>query len=301
MILFYGMFRSGLHRRFREPTLTLPVICAATFTMLLVAYLNRSTEISLDAFMLTAFLFGIFHLDTRRHILLAVGWLSAYLLVILLRGYQQGSATEFQHDLMRWVVLCLLFAGLIVIAIQIRNLLARLASTQDQLEHVQERAVRDELTGSYNRHRLNHELTQAKHNADTQSVPFCICLIDIDHFKIINDDNGHQIGDRILREFVKVAHDSIRATDVFGRYGGDEFMHLLLGSELKGAVMHAERLRVHAGFLDLQPILHKTGISVSIGVAQYRDGETIGQLIERADSALYRAKKLGRNRVEWEQ
>jgi diguanylate cyclase (GGDEF)-like protein len=126
-----------------------------------------------------------------------------------------------------------------------------------------------------------------------------MCLIDIDRFKEINDGNGHLAGDTILKEFSRLARNSIRDSDVLGRYGGDEFLLILKDTDLKGAVMHAERLRVYAHFLDFQKVLAQKHISLSIGVAQYRKGEKITDLISRADSALYQAKQLGRNRVEW--
>src|SRR3569833_4520153 len=97
----------------------------------------------------------------------------------------------------------------------------------------------------------------------------------------------------------RTSRDSIRDTDILGRYGGDEFLQILPDTDLKGAVMHAERLRVYAHFLDFRKVLAQQHISLSIGVAQYRSGEKITDLISRADTALYQAKQLGRNRVEW--
>lgn len=299
VLAFYSLFRSGINMRFREPSLMLPQLIVSVSIMLTVAYLERATQLALVPFILIAFSFGIFRLSTGLLILLSAGCLGLYLGMIMLRANGQGFDDGFRADLVQWFVLALTLPGMILVGKQIQNLRQLLRATRYQLEHYEEKSVRDELTGLYNRRQLQTELEQAKLQADTSSVPFSICLIDIDRFKEINDNNGHLTGDTILKEFARVARDSIRDTDVLGRYGGDEFLQILPDTDVKGAVMHAERLRVYAHFLDFQKILAQKNISLSIGVAQYRCGEKITDLISRADSALYQAKQLGRNRVEW--
>ena len=299
VLLFYGAFRFGLNARFGDPSLMLPQLVTALLIMLAVSYLERATQIALVPFVLIAFSFGICRLSTASLILLCVGSLLAYLGIIVVRGSAGGYAAGFHTDLVQWFVLALTLPGMILVGKQIQNLRQLLKTTRHQLEHYEEKSVRDELTGLYNRRQLQTELEQAKQQADTLSVPFSICLIDIDRFKEINDGSGHLAGDTVLREFSDVARGSIRDTDVLGRYGGDEFMQILPDTDLKGAVMHAERLRVYAHFLDFQKILAQKHISLSIGVAQYRVGEKINDLISRADAALYQAKQRGRNRVEW--
>lgn len=297
--LFYGLFKLGLNTRCRDRSLMLPQILATVLVMLTVAYLERVTQIALVPFTLIAFSFGILRLSSAFLIVLAIGCLLAYLGIIMVHGRQEGYDIVFHADLMQWSVLALTLPGTILLGKQIQNLRRLLKATRYQLEHYEEKSVRDELTGLYNRRQLQTELERAKLQADTLTIPFSICLIDVDHFKEINDNNGHLAGDTILRNFAKLARNSIRDADIIGRYGGDEFMLILPDTDLKGAVMHAERLRVYAHFLDFQKILAQKHISLSIGVAQYRNGEKIDDLIARADVALYQAKQFGRNRVEW--
>ncbi|RZI43521.1 GGDEF domain-containing protein [Herbaspirillum sp. HC18] len=299
VVTFYCFFRFGFNTRFQEPSLMLPQLVTSLLIMLVVAYLERTTQIALVPFILIAFSFGIFRLSTMSLILLSAGCLAAYLGMIILRAQTEGFDFGFRADLAQWCVLALTLPGMILVGKQIQNLRQLLRATRYQLEHYEEKSVRDELTGLYNRRQLQAELEQAKLQADTRAVPFSVCLIDIDKFKEINDSNGHLVGDTILKDFARVARDSIRDTDILGRYGGDEFLQILPDTDVKGAVMHAERLRVYAHFLDFQKILAQKHISLSIGVAQYRRGEKITDLISRADSALYQAKQLGRNRVEW--
>lgn len=297
--LFYSLFRFGINTRFREPSLMLPQLMISVLIMLTVAYLERATQLALVPFILIAFSLGIFRLSTASLILLSAACLSLYLGMIVLRAHPDGYNEGFRADLVQWFVLALTLPGMILVGKQIQNLRQLLRATRYQLQHYEEKSVRDELTGLYNRRQIQTELEQAKLQADTLAVPFSVCLIDIDKFKEINDHNGHLTGDTILKEFSKVARDSIRDTDMLGRYGGDEFLQILPDTDVKGAVMHAERLRVYAHFLDFQKILAQRHISLSIGVAQYRPGEKIVDLIARADAALYQAKQLGRNRVEW--
>lgn len=299
VVSFYAVFKLGLNTRLREPSLTLPQLVTALLIMLAVAYREPATQIALVPFILIAFSFGIFRLSTASLILLSLACLGVYLGIIMMRGHEEGYAYGFRADLVQWCVLALTLPGMILVGKQIQNLRQLLRATRYQLEHYEEKSVRDELTGLYNRRQLQSELEQARLQADSRSVPFSICLIDIDHFKEINDGNGHLAGDTILKEFSRIARDSIRDSDILGRYGGDEFLQILPDTDVKGAVMHAERLRVYVHFLDMQKVLEQKHISLSIGVAQYRSGEKITDLIARADAALYQAKQQGRNRVEW--
>lgn len=297
--LFYCAFRTGVHTRFRETSLMLPQLLVTLAIMLTVTYVERPAQLALTPFVLIAFSFAVIRLSTLALALLGIASLGTYLGIIVMHGSANDYDYSFRADLLQWFVLALTLPGVILIGKQIQSLRQLLAITRHQLEHYEEKSVRDELTGLYNRRQIQAELERAKLQADTRSAPFSICLIDIDHFKEINDTHGHPAGDTILKEFAKVAQDSTRDTDILGRYGGDEFIQILRDTDVKGAVMHAERLRVYAHFLEFQKVVAHKHISLSIGVAQYRRGEKLTDLISRADSALYHAKQLGRNRVEW--
>ena len=299
LLAFYAMFALRWNLRFFEPSLTFAQITVSVLTMLTVSYLDRAAQLALGPFMLIAFSYGVFRLTSSALAVLSVGSMATYLAMILVRASQLGFDDGFRIDLLQWVVVTLTLPLMVSVGTQIRQLRQALKATRHQLQQFEEKSIRDELTGLYNRRQLQVELDHAITLANEQGVNFCLCLIDVDHFKDINDRYGHLVGDLILREFSRVARDSIRDSDILGRYGGDEFMHILPDTGLKGAVMHAERLRVHAHFLNLQSVMPQKSISLSIGVAQYRAGEDAASLIERADAALYRSKEHGRNRVEW--
>jgi diguanylate cyclase (GGDEF)-like protein len=160
------------------------------------------------------------------------------------------------------------------------------------------RADTDELTGVFNRRgvlvHLNSELARSRRFHS----PVAVLMIDIDHFKRVNDTYGHAAGDTTIRTISTVVQMQLRETDVLGRVGGEEFLVILPALELEGALAVAERIResVEISKIDLpeQPIQ----ITVSIGVGFWLHGDDADKLIARADSALYEAKHNGRNRIE---
>jgi diguanylate cyclase (GGDEF)-like protein len=165
------------------------------------------------------------------------------------------------------------------------------------LNFINELAIRDELTGVHNRRHLLSLLEIEQGRSLRAARPFCLCLLDIDFFKRINDTYGHSAGDCVLRDFAGAVQAQVREADCFGRYGGEEFLLMLPETSQEAAGVLAERIRVAVEALRFAGIDSALTISVSIGVAQFRAGETITQSIARADEALYLAKARGRNRV----
>lgn len=156
----------------------------------------------------------------------------------------------------------------------------------------------DYLTGIANRRSLMEKSTAAFIRAREEKRNLSILMMDIDHFKSINDSYGHGSGDQVLKAFAELIKDTVRESDILGRYGGEEFMVALPNTGGKDAVAIAERIRKnmkHKNFDFEEEIVH---ISVSIGVASIdEDTRTLAELIERADKALYEAKSKGRNQV----
>ena len=174
------------------------------------------------------------------------------------------------------------------------------ASLADQLsaalQLVQHEAGTDALTGQPNRRALDELLKQQVNMAHSTGRAFSVLLLDIDHFKLVNDTHGHGAGDDTLRAFVQRVREHLRQGDTCARYGGEEFVVVLPGTTLVAALEVAERLRhgVAEASLMSVPLVRTT---VSIGAAQYVSGETVEQLLARADTAVYAAKRGGRNQV----
>lgn len=161
-------------------------------------------------------------------------------------------------------------------------------------------ATRDDLTGILNRRTFMELGAHALSAAARAGRPVCVLMLDLDHFKAVNDRHGHAEGDRLLVEVSRTISGGLRESDIFGRYGGEEFCIVLPDTTATGAALIAARIRNAIG--NRTYALGKTDclITASIGVAAAsgRPGDSIGGLIDRADAAMYRAKGNGRNQVE---
>lgn len=157
------------------------------------------------------------------------------------------------------------------------------------VEHISEA---DALTGLANRRRFRQDLDAALH--DRRSQPVSLVMIDLDHFKQINDRYDHHMGDEVLKHFARTARLTLRETDRLYRWGGEEFVLVLVRTALKDAGELAERLRERIGS---ERFAVPQKVTISLGVAECLQGENTDALFERADKALYQAKEAGRNRV----
>jgi diguanylate cyclase (GGDEF)-like protein len=166
------------------------------------------------------------------------------------------------------------------------------------VEQRTELAVRDGLTGLYNRRSFSDLLSRAIAREERQSGRFALMMLDIDHFKKLNDTHGHPAGDEALRVAAHIIEANLRRGDIAARYGGEEFVAILPGADEQGGVAQAERVR---RALEAQPVAFEGArltITASFGVAVWPEGgEGAGALVEAADRALYAAKQRGRNRV----
>ncbi|MDH4943769.1 diguanylate cyclase [Sulfurimonas sp. C5] len=152
----------------------------------------------------------------------------------------------------------------------------------------------DKLTNIYNRHKLDKTLEEEFQRVARYNVELSLIILDIDHFKSVNDTYGHQVGDSVLIELTKLLRTNIRNTDIIGRWGGEEFLIICTNTNLKGAYDLAEHLREKVAAYNFTTVGHKTS---SFGVAAYSEGDTIESLLKRADDNLYKAKESGRNKV----
>lgn len=159
-------------------------------------------------------------------------------------------------------------------------------------------SVTDKLTGAYNREFLSTQLPASMQEALQQGEPLSIVMIDVDHFKKVNDTHGHHIGDKVLAEIARRLRETSRSGDMLVRYGGEEFLLLLPSANVATAAEIADRVRqqLHDSTVEVGDL--QLDIHVSAGVAQHRHGESATELFRRADTALYDAKANGRNRVE---
>jgi diguanylate cyclase (GGDEF)-like protein/PAS domain S-box-containing protein len=155
-------------------------------------------------------------------------------------------------------------------------------------------ALVDKLTNLYNRHKMDESLIMGMEKAHDHHQPLSVIMIDIDHFKAINDTYGHPVGDSVLQKVAQIMTDSTRQSDYCGRYGGEEFLIMCPDTDEKGAITLAEHIRKMVGAYPFDVVNHLT---ISIGVTTLNTNDTMMTLIQHSDEALYKAKNQGRNRV----
>lgn len=312
LLFFHVALRSGWSRRFRDPSMTLAHILVATVvTLWIISNAGEARTMLLMLFIL-AVLFGAFQLRRGEFILVATVAVAGYAAIVArdILTEQITSSTELVVlELVGFTTLMVWLAWFGSHISSLRRTLSRrnreLREATRRLRHL---AEHDELTGLPNRRRLISRLEAAALESSSGKSGFCVAVLDLDHFKLVNDRHGHQAGDEVLAEFARRTSAVLRDADWLarvddtvadiGRFGGDEFLVILPDTDLTGAGLAAERLRKK---ISDQPFATCDGsieCTVSIGVARHRPGEASHQTIARADEALYAAKSEGRNRVK---
>lgn len=168
------------------------------------------------------------------------------------------------------------------------------AAIEEQLKLVEKQARTDSLTQCYNKNMFNHLLATEIKKADRHGYTFSLIMFDIDNFKSVNDTYGHLVGDHVLREVAAVSCQSIRESDVFARWGGEEFCVLLPETKLPASAEVADKLRQILATHDFGEPGHQ---QCSFGVAEHSEDRQREDLVRRADKALYHAKRNGKNQV----
>jgi diguanylate cyclase (GGDEF)-like protein len=300
--LFFLLLASSWPERRNDQNLTgiqMPVAAAVQLTFLLLAP-------QLGFFFLTilfiVFAFGALRLDPKEA---SFAWaaLAAGLGAVLwqVRGeLALPNRTEFEIVLV-WASFTLVFGRCVFLGVYGSKLRVSLRKQADELaasiRRIEELASRDELTKALNRRSMLAILEQHLSAAQNHGQSFCVALFDLDNFKQINDRHGHLTGDQVLQTFSQLTQATMRSSDSFGRYGGEEFLAVLVGTTPELALNLIERVRLRVAEYNWTTISPGLSVRVSAGLAGYRQHDSITSVTGRADRALYEAKKTGRDRV----
>ncbi|MBI5335035.1 MAG: GGDEF domain-containing protein [Burkholderiales bacterium] len=302
ILVFYAVLRSGFNQRFAEPALTLPQILSA-LTWIVGAYaITGPIHGSTMMLLALVLMFGTFNLDAR-----GARIASAYSVVLLGATIVYKIFTEPHHysvelEVANFVLAATTMPTVSALAAQLARMRARLRAQKDELalalERIQLLATRDDLTGLFNRRHMLEVLEQERRRAARSGSRFCVAILDLDHFKHVNDTHGHAVGDEVLRQFAQQALAVLREADVLARWGGEEFLLLLADGDTERARQAVERLRDHLLDHPGAASVPSLRIRFSAGLTAYLPGEALDATIERADRALYCAKAHGRSRTQ---
>jgi diguanylate cyclase (GGDEF)-like protein len=269
--------------------------CVAT-----AAFGSGPLRLALLAVTLLGLNFAALHLTRSRLRLIAVlTWATASLGFVM--HIESGEIGTLPDEFIIWSCYSVLLVMALFVADQVASLREELTGRTKELERalgrVRDMAMRDDLTGLYNRRQLMEYLYRQKALADRGTLAFALCYVDLDHFKRVNDLFGHKQGDEVLKAFAEIARKVVREEDFVARIGGEEFVMVLTNATLADAVQVSNRLRRQTQLMMIDPKAPDFAVTASVGVATYRAREAVEQLMSRADTAMYAAKTQGRNRV----
>lgn len=300
-VIYFMLMRSGLNLRFSQPSLALPqAICAQTLVAAAYAVSGPVHPATL-ILLATVMVFGMFEMNTA-----SVWKLMAYSIAVIgsvmaWRAHQDPSTYPARLQLIYFVLTATTLPSISSLSIQLRQMRERLRKQKAELEsaliQIRRAATHDELTGLPNRRHMLTLLAEHVARRERGGPDFMVALVDMDHFKHVNDSFGHRVGDEALGCFARQARKHLRSSDVVGRWGGEEFLVILPESPPGDPNIGIERLRGALAVAQVSRLAPHLRIAFSSGLTRYVSGEDIDDLIERADQALYAAKAAGRNRT----
>jgi len=286
---------------FKDPSLTIPQLIWHTLSNTISIYLVPDLHSVFLMHYLLVVLFGAFRMQRRGFFIIGGVILSCYTLVMLILDTSGRYSFSFQEEMLGGVVFLFMLIGVSIIGTEISSLRWALKKRNSELniimKQAQEQAITDDLTGLFNRRHLMDILRRQQALAARGDYHFCLCFVDLDHFKLVNDKYGHKTGDEVLQTFADLARNSVREVDFVARLGGEEFVLVLIRTPMEGAIHVAERLRIAMENARLEVLETGHRVTASIGIAQYQAKETIEETMHRADIAVYSAKNRGRNQV----
>ncbi len=304
LLTFTFIIRSGLNLKLKDPSMTLAQMYWSIPFMLLAVYmLNDLRGIMLMAFF-ALLSFGTFRLTSRQFLTITVITLLGYLAVLIALYINQPLRLHLDREILYFIgfsLTCVLmvYTGSAASQLRERNRLQNIKLTR-ALEENRKLATTDDLTGLTTRRRFMEILGKQKAWSERDDSDFVIVFADLDHFKYVNDSFGHHTGDKVLQTFADILKRSIREIDYAARFGGEEFVVLLNNTDIEQAKTIAERIRStleNYNFNDLAPAL---SVTVSMGLANFREYNSIQETLMSADNRMYKAKQIGRNRIVWE-
>lgn len=273
-----------------------PMVGCMLAVMLLGCHLAPITQILMGPFAFLALTQGIFTASRRPLLQVTAVFLLAYAVLAGVEYLKSGNQALVTLQGVHVLALLLTLPLFILQMGRVQDVYRSLYRTRRKMKNIQEEAQRDPLTGCFNRQHVLAALEEQKLLADELGYPLCLAVLDIDHFKHINDTLGHLGGDQVLRDFGRIAARNVRTEEVLGRYGGEEFLLIFPMSPLLPALNVCERIREQVEAHGWDPQLNRA-VTVSIGVTQYVEGESVLEFFARADGAMYLAKEGGRNQV----
>jgi len=301
LLLFTFLIRSGLSESLRDPSMTLlQMLWCSLYILILIYLLNEWRSIALMPFF-AILSFGYFRLDFKEFLVITVFSVLGYLFVVIYIQVNEAHRIQMDRELVQLLGFAMTCMVMVYTGSAVNKLREGFRDRNDQLAEAlrlnTRLATTDDLTGLYTRRYLMNMLANQKALSEREDTDFVVLFADLDRFKHINDTFGHYIGDAVLKNFADIIRTSIREIDYGSRFGGEEFVVLLVNTDIEQSINVAERIRSGIekfNFNDIAPGLH---VTVSIGMANYKQYKSIQETLMTADNRMYKAKDQGRNKI----
>ncbi|WP_428240345.1 GGDEF domain-containing protein [Gynuella sp.] len=302
LVVFFLLIRSGYSERWQDPSLALIQISYAIAANAVAYALAGEGRGVVPSILAVILMFSMFGLLVRQIIIVSLFALLSFGSAVAYVVWHSQGSNAWSLEVANTVMILIVLSGGTFLTSRLQHLREGLNTQKKELEaaleHIHQIALFDELTGLMNRRSMNELLAQECLRSDRNGRTFTVALLDIDHFKKINDSYGHRAGDIALKRFAETAEQTIRATDHIARWGGEEFLLVLPETEPPSCVMNClNRVRERITAIEINHEGQQFSFTVSIGFSTRRDNEMIEHTIDRADQALYSAKQNGRDRV----
>ena len=298
---FFIFIRSGYNVRFAYPSLALPQAISGQ-TLIAMAYaMSGPAHPSTLLLLAMVMVFGMFEMNSRRVLILLTYTIVTMTATMVWCSTHNPQIYPPRTELVHFALMITVLPAISTLSVQLANMRNRLrkqkTELQAALEQIRMVATHDELTGLPNRRHMLSLLAEHIARFARGGPAFAVAFADIDHFKNVNDTHGHRIGDDALKFFAQQARVHLHSTDIAARWGGEEFLLLLAATPPDDPNIGIERLRGALAVAQASPSAPHLRIAFSTGLTRYVKGESIDELIDRADKALYVAKSAGRNQT----
>lgn len=302
MLAFYPLVRSGLTARLQDFGLVQAQILWGASALMIVYPFNPTLRAAMMETLCLQQLFGLFALRPRKLIANGIAIVGMQLLMLASAAYLHPPQFNLGEESYKVLYSCFIISLITWISVLRSRDKAQMLASKKQLtaavEQLREQVTRDSLTGLFNRKHMQELLDRESARQSQTGRTFCVALIDLDHFKRVNDTYGHQVGDDVLCGFAKTAHARMRETDTIARWGGEEFLILMPDTPNEAdAKIPMDRLHQHIEAMQPSASVPTLRVTFSAGLAAHTAGHNTDETIAHADRALYLAKDSGRNRT----
>ncbi len=301
MVVAYTLIRTGWSRRFEDAALALAQMLYAITCGAAAYALVGAARGGVFPIVMVILMFGMFAATPRQMFWVSVYAVALFGAVMALMAWRRPEVYRPVVEAGHFIMVATMMPAVSILAGRLSEMRQRMRQQRVDLKHamsrIQDLATRDALTGLINRRHMEELLEQERQRSVRSGHPFCVAVIDIDRFKPLNAQYTRSAGDEVLCALSREALAVIRLSDRLSRWGGQKFVLLMPETRASLGRGGVDRLRERVEAMSVRAAGVELHVTLSVGLAEHRAGETVAQALERADQALYEAKAQGRNRV----